>query len=167
MAVIKIPNGSGGWVKFPTIKGDKGPKGDKGDTGPKGDKPAHRWIDTSLQVENPDGTWGDAVNLKGESGEGAGNMHTSTYDTTGKNTDIFNYVDTGLSGKVDNARVLTDVPLNAKFTDTIYTHPSTHDATIIVEDESHKFVTDIEKIIWNNKQNSLGYTPTKVTIVRW
>ena len=44
MAVIKIPNGSGGWVKFPTIKGDKGPKGDKGeiglqgDQGPKGDK---------------------------------------------------------------------------------------------------------------------------------
>ena len=27
--------------------------------------------------------------------------------------------------KVDNARVLTDVPANAKFTDTIYTHPTT------------------------------------------
>ena len=38
MAVIKIPNGSGGWVKFPTIKGDKGPKGDIGDKGDKGDK---------------------------------------------------------------------------------------------------------------------------------
>lgn len=107
-------------------QGIQGLKGDKGDTGLKGDKPAHRWIDTSLQVENPDGTWGDAVNLKGESGEGSGNMHTSTYDTTGKNTDIFNYVDTGLSGKVDNARVLTDVPENAVFTDTIYVHPATH-----------------------------------------
>ena len=44
-------------------------KGDKGDKGPKGDKPAHRWIDTSLQIENPDGTWGDAVNLKGDKGD--------------------------------------------------------------------------------------------------
>jgi len=47
----------------------KGDKGDKGDTGLKGDKPAHRWIDTSLQIENPDGTWGDAVNLKGDKGD--------------------------------------------------------------------------------------------------
>lgn len=50
-------------------QGIQGPKGDKGDTGPKGDKPAHRWIDTSLQIENPDGTWGDAVNLKGDKGD--------------------------------------------------------------------------------------------------
>ena len=27
--------------------------------------------------------------------------------------------------KVDNSRVLTDVPENAKFTDTVYTHPTT------------------------------------------
>jgi hypothetical protein len=30
-----------------------------------------------------------------------------------------------IDGKVSNARVLTDVPLSALFTDTIYTHPST------------------------------------------
>ena len=35
-------------------------------------------------------------------------------------------LDTALSGKVDNERVLTDVPANAKFTDTVYTHPATH-----------------------------------------
>lgn len=35
-------------------------------------------------------------------------------------------LETALSGKVDNGRVLTDVPANAKFTDTIYTHPATH-----------------------------------------
>lgn len=29
------------------------------------------------------------------------------------------------ANKVDNSRVLTDVPANAKFTDTIYTHPTT------------------------------------------
>jgi parallel beta-helix repeat protein len=120
MATLKIKNALGEFVNIVALKGDKGdtgPQGIQGPKGDKGDKPAHRWIDTSLQIENPDGTWGDAVNLKGESGDGSGNMHTSIYDTTGKNTDIFNYVDTGLSGKVDNARVLTDVPANAKFTD--------------------------------------------------
>lgn len=30
-----------------------------------------------------------------------------------------------LDNKVDNTRVLTDVPVNAKFTDTVYTHPTT------------------------------------------
>ena len=34
------------------------------------------------------------------------------------------YVDNGLDNKVNNSRVLTDVPANAKFTDTIYTHPA-------------------------------------------
>ncbi len=29
------------------------------------------------------------------------------------------------ANKVDNSRVLTDVPVNAKFTDTVYTHPTT------------------------------------------
>lgn len=36
-------------------------------------------------------------------------------------TDLKNALD----GKVDNSRVLTDVPENAKFTDTVYTHPTT------------------------------------------
>lgn len=29
------------------------------------------------------------------------------------------------ANKVDNSRVLTDVPANAEFTDTVYTHPTT------------------------------------------
>lgn len=116
---------SSGTITTPNLKGTEGGPGEKGDTGPKGDKPAHQWVGTSLQIENPNGTWGTAINLKGESGEGSGNMHTSTYDPTGKNADIFAYTDTGLSGKVNNARVLTDVPAGAKFTDTVYTHPTT------------------------------------------
>lgn len=148
MSILKIKNALGEFVNIVALKGDKGDTGEQGIQGPKGDKgdkPAHRWIDTSLQFENPDGTWGDAVNLKGESGDGSGNMHTSIYDTTGKNTDIFNYVDTGLSGKVDNARVLTDVPANAKFTDTVYTHPATHSADMIVDGTTNKVFTSTEK----------------------
>lgn len=32
-----------------------------------------------------------------------------------------------------------------------YTHPSTHPATMITEDSTHRFVTDTEKNTWNNK----------------
>ena len=34
---------------------------------------------------------------------------------------------------------------------TAYTHPSTHPATMIVEDSTHRFTTDAEKATWNNK----------------
>ena len=36
-----------------------------------------------------------------------------------------------LNGKIDDSQVLTNVPANAKFTDTVYSHPSTHPATMI------------------------------------
>jgi hypothetical protein len=49
----------------------------------KGDKPAHRWIGTALQIENPDGTWGEPVDLKGQPGDGIGDMLKSEYDTDG------------------------------------------------------------------------------------
>lgn len=37
---------------------------------------------------------------------------------------------------------------------TCYHHPQTHPATMIDEDENHRFVSDTEKAIWNNKANS-------------
>jgi hypothetical protein len=76
----------------PGPKGDAGDKGPKGDTGPKGAKgdtgsrgpagkdgedgergevgpmPEHQWRDTSLRFEDPDGTWGKWVDLKGQQG---------------------------------------------------------------------------------------------------
>ncbi len=41
-------------------------KGSKGDTGL---SPGHEWNGTSLRFMNPDGTWGNSVNLKGATGE--------------------------------------------------------------------------------------------------
>ncbi len=70
-------------------------------------------------------------------------------------------VNTKLDGKVDNSRVLTDVPLNAKFTDTIYTHPSTHPASMITESTTKRFVSDTEKSMWNSKAE-ITDIPTKV-----
>ena len=43
---------------------------------------------------------------------------------------------------VSGFAVGANVPANAKFTDTVYEHPETHPATMIVEDEAHRFVTD-------------------------
>lgn len=45
-------------------KGDLGTQGKQGLPGPKGDKPNHRWVSkTQIQFENPDGTWGDIVDI--------------------------------------------------------------------------------------------------------
>lgn len=62
------PQGEKGPQGIQGERGLQGPKGDKGDTGAQGDKPAHQWLDTKLQFENPDGTWGALVDLKGEQG---------------------------------------------------------------------------------------------------
>ncbi len=48
-------------------------------------------------------------------------------------------------------KVKTDVPANAKFTDTVYTHPETHPASIILQNSSNRFVSDAEKLAWNDK----------------
>ncbi|OQA32892.1 MAG: hypothetical protein BWY57_01619 [Betaproteobacteria bacterium ADurb.Bin341] len=46
----------------------KGEQGKDGQDGEKGDKPKHEWKGTALRFENPDGTWGKLVDLKGDPG---------------------------------------------------------------------------------------------------
>lgn len=36
-----------------------------------------------------------------------------------------------------------------------YEHPTTHPASIIVQDTNHKFVSDVEKNTWNNKSDNI------------
>ena len=83
-----------------------------------------------------------------------------------------------------NNKVKTDVPANAKFTDTvttingktgaiskadivalgipaqdtIYTHPTTHPASMITESTTKRFVSDTEKSTWNNNKITVGKT---------
>lgn len=40
---------------------------DSGPQGAAGVSPSHRWVGTSLQLTNPDGSWGDLVDLAGAS----------------------------------------------------------------------------------------------------
>lgn len=50
----------------------------------------------------------------------------------------------GLMSKDDKAK-LNGISANANN----YTHPSTHPATMITEDATHRFVTDTDKTNWN------------------
>lgn len=45
-----------------------------------GDLPAHQWSGTSIRFQNPDGTWGPYVNLKGDAGP-SGNNDIKLYRT--------------------------------------------------------------------------------------
>ena len=54
---------------FDGVDGEKGEKGERGDKGETGKTPKHEWKKTKLRFENPDGTWGEFVNLKGDKGE--------------------------------------------------------------------------------------------------
>ena len=60
----------------------------------------------------------------------------------------------GTWGEWKNVTVSKQVPSNAKFTDTVYSHPSTHPATMISTDASHRFVSDSEKSAWNGKAST-------------
>lgn len=67
-------DGDRGPVGPPGAKGEPGARGDKGLQGPigaMGPMPDHRWIETSLQFELPDGNWGPLVDLRGPAGETA------------------------------------------------------------------------------------------------
>lgn len=60
--------------------------------GAKGEKPNHQWNGTSLRFENPDDTWGNYVDLKGDKGDyGGGLMSVVAGDNiTIDNTDPLN-----------------------------------------------------------------------------
>lgn len=51
----------------------------------------------------------------------------------------------GNADTVNGHTVESDVPPNAKFTDTVYTHPATHPPSIIKQDANNRFMTDAER----------------------
>ena len=114
-------------------KGDPGEKGEKGDPGEKGEKGDPSTVNNIVAVDgNIELTANDIPYDEDTSVQGAIDelrQQTNTLD----------------ANKVDNSRVLTDVPVNAKFTDTVYEHPSTHSADIIVDGTTNKVFTAIEK----------------------
>lgn len=76
-------------------------------------------------------------------------------DNVDNTSDIDKPISTATKTYVDN-KVKTDVPADAKFTDTIYTHPASHPASMITESTTKRFVTDAEKSTWTNKETPEG-----------
>lgn len=66
----------------------------------------------------------------------------------------------GKMSKEDKAK-LDGIAVNANN----YVHPSSHPATMITEDATHRFVSDTEKSTWNNKANAShgNHVPTTET----
>ena len=52
-------------------------------------------------------------------------------------------------------KVKTDVPADAKFTDTVYKHPETHSADMITETTDRRFVTDAQISAWTSSEGSI------------
>lgn len=55
---------------------------------------------------------------------------------------------------VNGHTIESNVPANAKFTDTVYTHPLNHPASVTVQDANNRFVSDNEKNTWNGKAST-------------
>lgn len=79
------------------------------------------------------------------------NESSTTSDAYIKNKPTSLPADGGDADTVSGHTVASDVPENAKFTDTVYTHPSSHPASIITESAEKRFVSDAEKESWNDK----------------
>ena len=74
---IQGPEGPQGPQGEKGATGNPGPKGDTGDAGPAGANgapglpPEHEWQGTTLRFKEPDGSWGQAVDLRGPAGSSA------------------------------------------------------------------------------------------------
>jgi PKD repeat protein len=62
------PPGEKGDVGPKGAEGPRGPQGERGPEGPMGPMPDHQWDGTRLRFEEPGGTWGKYVDLKGQPG---------------------------------------------------------------------------------------------------
>ncbi|MDZ4397983.1 hypothetical protein [Hydrogenophaga sp.] len=99
--------GAGGPTGFqgePGADGAQGPQGEQGPPGPqgpKGDKPDHQWDGTALKFEKPDGTWGEAVELRGPAGKrGGGGGSAAPAQPAQPASPVFSYEGGLLSGVV-------------------------------------------------------------------
>ena len=83
-------------------------------------------------------------------------------NTTDATKPVSSAQQTALNLKADKTQVLTNVPANAIFTDTKYSHPAKHPASVITQDANNRFVTDAEKTAWNAKETPAN-AQTKAT----
>src|SRR5699024_3216118 len=145
-------------------QGEVGPQGPRGYTGDSvyetwltrpgnESKSVDEFLDSIKGAKGETGAQG-AQGLQGPQGE-KGEDGVGIPQTISKSGDTVTLSDMGgsisLTDYAKASQVLTNVPLDAKFTDTIYTHPSSHPASMITESTTKRFVTDVEKTNWSSK----------------
>ena len=98
-------------------------------------------------------------------------LSTEDYTTPEKTklAELFNYDPTTINNaialkvdKVTGKSLLSDTEITRLTTLSNYTHPTNHPPSVITQDASNRFVTDVEKTAWNAKQGALGFTPENV-----
>ncbi len=116
-------------------------------------------------IDIPDSTW-ESIQNKPDTFAPSEHVH-SIESVTGLQNEL-NSKETpaGAQAKADAAesnaksyvdgKVLTDVPVNAKFTDTVYSHPSSHPANMITESSTRRFVSDTKISEWDSKETTTG-----------
>ena len=114
-------------------------------------------------IDIPDSTW-ESIQNKPDTFTPSEHNHTIGNITGLQNELNSKETPAGAQAKADAAesnaksyvdsKVLTDVPINAKFTDTVYSHPSSHPASMITESSTRRFVSDSEKLTWNSKSDT-------------
>ena len=58
------------------------------------------------------------------------------------------------------------IPENPEYTDTVYTHPSAHPASMITQDSARRMVSDTQIASWTGKVDKSGGTMTGALIVK-
>ena len=127
-------------------------------------------LDGTYTKQQADSAISKAVNDLVNGAEGALDTLKELADAMGNDANFATTVTNNLAQKVDKEsgkglstndfttqekQKLQGVEYNANH----YTHPLTHEATIIKEDSTHRFVTDVEKEKWNNvKGGTQKYT---------
>lgn len=101
-------------------------------------------LTNNYNLKNPELT--DVVNIEDMNG----NFEAIDVELK-KTSDLANNRD---ANTVNGYTVESNVPANAKFTDTVYTHPSSHPASVIVQDANNRFVSDNEKNTWYEKAST-------------
>ena len=91
-------------------------------------------------------------------------LSTEDYTTPEKTklAELFNYdptiINNAIALKVDKVTgksLLSDAEITRLTTLSNYTHPANHPPSIITQDANNRFVTDVEKATWNNKQATI------------
>ena len=143
------------WINVGDFKGPKGDKGDQGIQGPKGETGAigpkgEVGATGAVGPIGPQGPRGERgpQGIQGVPGKDGTSVSVDDIPLASASSD-------GRMSKEDKTK-LDGIATNANN----YKHPSTHPASMITDDSTHRFVSDEEKNKWNN---STEISDTKIT----